>query len=279
MEATTISSDYPDALSLEFGGLVHDGNPGHPRINIRPEDLANLSVGCLTHQQIADIYGCSARTIRRRLLEYQEDGSIQCIYAAGANSDLSQLLDNELDIERLWVDITHNFGGKWKDFFMMLEIHDGLNVDADAHIWLLHHLFLSVINCDAEVWVETWNHHILSQHGKSPCNMYLCGMIEHGYCRVHVDDPLNDDNIVAFGIKQNNVNNAQTWAHYDDSFIVNHPDHLSHVEVPDTCCLFALDQLSVQAQLSTSHLLTQNDMPSHQLLWIHALSLARNIVD
>ncbi|THH06932.1 hypothetical protein EW146_g9463 [Bondarzewia mesenterica] len=45
-------------------------------------------------------------------------------------------------IERLWYDVTHGYGQKWKDFFLDLETHYGLDPTNAVHIWLLHHLFL-----------------------------------------------------------------------------------------------------------------------------------------
>ncbi|KAI0371588.1 hypothetical protein BV20DRAFT_1051599 [Pilatotrama ljubarskyi] len=57
---------------------------------------------------------------------------------------------HNIRIERLWVDVTSGFGSKWKEFFHQLEAQHGLNVDNDAHVWLLHHLFLEAINRDAE---------------------------------------------------------------------------------------------------------------------------------
>ncbi|KAF8262931.1 hypothetical protein EI94DRAFT_1773074 [Lactarius quietus] len=86
-------------------------------------------------------------------------------------------------IERLWVDVTRGFRGKWKAFFRMLESNHGLNVDKDAHSWLLHFLFLGYINIDADAWMKAWNMHSLSQQGErhlSPNDLYLCGMAEHG---------------------------------------------------------------------------------------------------
>ncbi|KAJ7789349.1 hypothetical protein B0H14DRAFT_3094951 [Mycena olivaceomarginata] len=52
-------------------------------------------------------------------------------------------------IERLWYDVTHGFGKKWKVFFLDLEANHGLNPTRPGHIWLLHHLFLSSVNRDA----------------------------------------------------------------------------------------------------------------------------------
>ncbi|KAI5116773.1 hypothetical protein M0805_009887 [Coniferiporia weirii] len=48
-------------------------------------------------------------------------------------------------IERVWYDIMQGFGQKWKNFFIDLEIHHGLDPSWPAHIWLLHALFLPAV--------------------------------------------------------------------------------------------------------------------------------------
>lgn len=91
-------------------------------------------------------------------------------------------------IEHLWVDVTKGFGDKWKTFFEVLEAHDGLNIDGDAHIWLLHHPFLDKINCDAMGWTATWNKHTLLRHAhQSLQHMYVHGMVTNGVRSVHLD--------------------------------------------------------------------------------------------
>ncbi|KAK6969559.1 nitrite transporter NirC, partial [Favolaschia claudopus] len=65
-------------------------------------------------------------------------------------------------IERLWYDVTHGFGKKWKVFFLDLETNHGLNPTRPGHIWLLRHLFLASINRDAQDWAEAWNSHQLT---------------------------------------------------------------------------------------------------------------------
>jgi hypothetical protein len=72
---------------------------------------------------------------------------------------------HNIRIERLWVDVTRGFGTKWKVFFQMLESNHGLDLDKDAHIWLLHFLFLGYINSDADAWMRAWNMHTLSHQG------------------------------------------------------------------------------------------------------------------
>ncbi|KAJ7780658.1 hypothetical protein DFH07DRAFT_865192 [Mycena maculata] len=79
-------------------------------------------------------------------------------------------------IERLWYDVTHGFGKKWKT-------NHGLNPTRPGHIWLLHHLFLSSINRDAQEWAEAWNSHQLTvrrQRERSPHDLFLFGMLREG---------------------------------------------------------------------------------------------------
>ncbi len=115
--AVTSSQDIPDAPPISLDGNTHSGTPGRPPIDIRPEHLSLLSTGRTTHQEIADLYQCSARTIRRRLLEHglsipgppvytndvQEDGVDIRVYSAGRSSDLSHMSDEELDAVMLTI--------------------------------------------------------------------------------------------------------------------------------------------------------------------------------
>ncbi|KAG6914616.1 hypothetical protein DXG01_016286 [Tephrocybe rancida] len=396
-QATTSSIDSPDAPPPLLGGTIADGHPGCPRIDIKPEDLASLTSGRVTHQQIADLYGCSACTIRCRLAEYgisqpgppvytqqeQPDGSVLCEYTPGVSADLSNLSDDELDrklldmykqfpslgrrmidgyllhlgervarqriinsyhrvigpttatfgthhiqrygflrlllgvrasnnnradmvlklfeditavfgypscvqgdhgienllvaarmeevrgqdcgsyiwgrsvhnirIKRLWVDVTRGVGKKWKDFFCHLKVHDGLNADLDAHIWLLHYLFLDAINVDLTMWANIWNNH-------------------------------------DFGVDWNEVENPETCRHHDannmndgdpmNPFLPHQPDTMSHIEVPDTQCPFMLDELAIfEAHISALPTLDSMDMHSRCLLWCQALDIATGMLD
>ncbi|KAJ7219900.1 hypothetical protein B0H12DRAFT_1205505 [Mycena haematopus] len=83
--------------------------------------------------------------------------------------------------ERLWYDVTHGFGYKWKSFFLDLEVNHGLNPSTEVHIWLLHHLFLDSINADAQEWADAWNSHDLQIRGertRSPRDIFLFSMIQ-----------------------------------------------------------------------------------------------------
>jgi hypothetical protein len=90
---------------------------------------------------------------------------------------------HNIRIERLWYDVTQGVGGKWKNFFVDLEMHHSLNVDADWHIWLLHYLFLGTLNQDLTEWGETWNNHklkIRNERQRSPQDMFYFGSITNG---------------------------------------------------------------------------------------------------
>ncbi|KAF8059320.1 hypothetical protein FPV67DRAFT_1565165 [Lyophyllum atratum] len=199
---------------------------------------------------------------------------------------------HNIRIERLWVDVTRGFGKKWKDFLRILEVHDQLNVDLDAHIWLLQHLFLNAINHDAQTWADTWNHHTLSRRNeshRSPHDMFLCGMIENGQRGVRIGDPIEGEDYAGFGIDWDDIHNDRTRAHHDEfnaddgdpsnPFLSNHPDHFSHIDVPDVRCPFTPEQLMLfEAQLRTNPNAARGDMQSRRLLWIDALDIATAIL-
>jgi hypothetical protein len=104
-EAIAMSSDVPDLQATALGERISDRSPGRPSVQITAEELAALSTGRMTREDIGSLYNCSARTIRRRLLKFGlsspgptvflEDGTRP--YSSGSSSDLSEITDNELD--------------------------------------------------------------------------------------------------------------------------------------------------------------------------------------
>ncbi|KAH9929371.1 uncharacterized protein B0H18DRAFT_906142, partial [Fomitopsis serialis] len=86
-------------------------------------------------------------------------------------------------IERLWVDVTAQVGAKWAEFFTTLEVHYGLDLNNDNHIWLLHLLFLDRINDELAFFADGWNHHriqIRDGPNRSPIDMFVFDMLVHG---------------------------------------------------------------------------------------------------
>ncbi|KAJ6629429.1 hypothetical protein B0H10DRAFT_1776320 [Mycena sp. CBHHK59/15] len=192
-------------------------------------------------------------------------------------------------IKRLWYDVTHGFGHKWKKFFTDLEVHHGLNPRLTAHIWLLHHLFLHHINADAQEWAETWNSHLLQIRGersRSPRDMFLFSMLQDGprgieYRTQAVDEDLEDPSI--YGID---------WDVADDSTLMNHLLHqnlqeweehnpfapgldtLSDVPCEPPNSPFTAEQIvMVDVELAARVDVTSRSMQVQRLVWKEAMEI------
>ncbi|KAF8804650.1 hypothetical protein BYT27DRAFT_7225284 [Phlegmacium glaucopus] len=68
-------------------------------------------------------------------------------------------------IERLWGDIIAQIGSSWADAFTDLELHHGLDINNQNHIWLLHILFLPIFNSQLEFFARGWNIHRIQIRG------------------------------------------------------------------------------------------------------------------
>jgi len=126
--AAHLSSDPPDAPPLQPSVHVHTGNVGRPTIHIPPGTLAT-ALGFRGPTHLASVFNCSARTVRRRALEYglaepgppvyveyeHDDGTTFKFYGGG-NDPISTLSDNDLDeITSQIVEIFPNFGRRMID--------------------------------------------------------------------------------------------------------------------------------------------------------------------
>ncbi|KAJ6470483.1 hypothetical protein C8R45DRAFT_1055091 [Mycena sanguinolenta] len=90
-------------------------------------------------------------------------------------------------IERLWVEVGSQFARRWRAFFYRLEALHGLDRTNPHHLWLLHFLFLDLINQDCATFRAEWNCHPISGegHDKSPEDMCFIGQVREG---VYADD-------------------------------------------------------------------------------------------
>ena len=96
---------------------------------------------------------------------------------------------HNVHIEHLWVDVMAQVVAAWLEFFMALELWYGLDINNVHHIWLVHCLFLSLINQQLQFFAKVWNQHKLQiQNGPnhSPADLFGFNMIVHGIC----GDPL-----------------------------------------------------------------------------------------
>jgi len=73
-------------------------------------------------------------------------------------------------IERLWVEVGSQFARQWRAFFFRLERLHRLDRSNPMHLWLLHYLFLDIINDDCKAFQAEWNAHPISGegHDRSP---------------------------------------------------------------------------------------------------------------
>ena len=69
-------------------------------------------------------------------------------------------------IERLWVEVGRRFVRRWRAFFIRLEKCHLLERTNPHHRWLLHYLFLDMINKDCQSFCEEWNAHPISGVGR-----------------------------------------------------------------------------------------------------------------
>lgn len=112
-------------------------------------------------------------------------------------------------IEHLWYDVTHGFGSKWKDFFIKLETHHGLNPSVPTHIWLLHHLFLADINKDTQWWAQAWNHHTMQLKGNKNSSPYK----QFFYSLTSTPPDENINNLEHYGIDWQTNEDEELMAH------------------------------------------------------------------
>lgn len=77
-------------------------------------------------------------------------------------------------IERLWGEVGGQFARAWRGFFHRLQQRHQLDRNNPHHLWILHRLFLTMINNDCEEFRVNWNSHPISGEGheQSPdvCN-------------------------------------------------------------------------------------------------------------
>ncbi|KAK6996202.1 hypothetical protein R3P38DRAFT_3287888 [Favolaschia claudopus] len=86
-------------------------------------------------------------------------------------------------IERLWVEVGSQFARRWGVFFYRLEALHGLDRRNPHHLWLLHFLFLDLINEDCDSFRSEWNGHPISGegHDQSPEEMCFMGRLQNGF--------------------------------------------------------------------------------------------------
>jgi hypothetical protein len=114
-------------------------------------------------------------------------------------------------------------------------------------------------------------------------------MIQNDVCGIQVEEDDAEVDYEGYGIdweefdypavrEHHNHHNPDPLHDDNNPFIVNHPNHLSHVDLSDPRCPFNADQIAVlDAQIILLPSFNLHDMHSRRLTWINALQLATNI--
>jgi len=193
-------------------------------------------------------------------------------------------------IERIWYDVTQGFGKKWKDFFIDLEAHHGLDVSTSAHVWLIHHLFLPAINDDAISWAESWNSHKLHVHGEplqTPREMFFFSMLQDGPRGLDNSTHLADDeDPAAFGIDWEAIHDRRLMQHHlshnpeevHENPFDTAPKHLSEVVCKAPKCPLTPGQLyTLEHELAMHVDLNTQNMTIRRQIWVVALQICMTI--
>ena len=172
-------------------------------------------------------------------------------------------------------------------------MHDGLNPDLDAHIWLLHHLFLPEINADALDWANAWNSHTMRIRGerqRSPRDMFFFGMLQNGLRGVEglqgPDDHDDEDigPLDEYGIDWEDYEEDNIRAHHgrentaddlgDNPFLTHQPERLSHIPVDEPNAPLQPEQIAIlDRELAIFPFWSSQSMQDRRMLWIEALRI------
>ncbi|KAJ7200098.1 hypothetical protein GGX14DRAFT_372433 [Mycena pura] len=205
---------------------------------------------------------------------------------------------HNIRIERLWCDVTRGFGRKWSNFFLRLEVSAGLKPDLDAHIWLLHRLFLGAINVDALDWAGAWNEHKIrfdDERTRSPRDLFFFGMIENGLRGFEDVPEASDeddeiDDLETYGVDWEELHDADIIAHHTEHnadeqvslddlynpFSNDGPHQLSHVEVAGPLCPFTPEEV-VLVDAHIAQYPPTRSMNIRRGYWIDALEFCKQL--
>ncbi|KAG1790754.1 uncharacterized protein HD556DRAFT_1433174 [Suillus plorans] len=186
-------------------------------------------------------------------------------------------------IEQLWVDWTSMVGSKWKSPFQDLEVTGGLNPDNTAHIWLLHHLFLPLINHKAIQWANAWNMHKMAlpdgQWSHSPADLWWFSILQ-------TSSRPNVDEIDEYGIDWEAYEDQHIQAHHTEGnqpdhlghnpFVAHRPDHFNIVEVEEPNCPLSPQHLTILHQYIVN--IPDSTMTERKILWMESMQVCAQFV-
>ena len=99
-QARHASSDPLEDPTIPFASTVHTGRRGRPRVEIEP-NLLSTALMLRPKTRIAETASCSARTIRRRQLDYGINAQRSQTHQRTGDNDFSLLSPQEISDEQL----------------------------------------------------------------------------------------------------------------------------------------------------------------------------------
>ena len=189
---------------------------------------------------------------------------------------------HNIRIERLWLELGRTIVAKWKPFFKSLEEH-GLRVDSAGHIWLLHHLFLDILNDDILEWSEQWNSHVMRLQDSvnaSPREMFLFGLTRHPIGLMIQEDDAGD--VQQFGIDWEDLEDEELIQALQDRgenpFDDYAPTTMNNVPCEAPECPLSMDQVQgLKMVLNAEFDMDTHNMDVRREIWIRALTLCREL--
>ncbi|ESK80834.1 hypothetical protein Moror_4307 [Moniliophthora roreri MCA 2997] len=160
----------------------------------------------------------------------------------------------------------------WYDHFIELELHHGLDINNENHIWLLHHLFLPVINSHLAFWAESWNMHQITMRGQPNCSlddMFGFDMLELEVFGVDWEE-LDDDDLLRSLCQNYAHDGATSWIGR-----CGPPPTVNEVPVDPPALGSSTDHLVAQLTERLAHIHHGPERENVLMLWSQGLAVAR----
>ena len=191
-------------------------------------------------------------------------------------------------IERIWLDVRRGFGQKWKDHFVLLQAHEGLDISKPELKWLLHHISLPVLREEAAEWVRTWNAHKLRIKGerqRSPQGMFLFGQVQEGarglsYLVPRAIDENEEIDEEAYGVDYDHIDDAENEEPTEDPFppVMEAPANINVVVCDEPNCPFTQEEVEyLDRELSRRVDVMSHNMTIRRRVWVEAKAICAQI--
>lgn len=150
---------------IQYGFVVHGCIDGFSRSimylhcsnNNRANTVLELFKSATAIHGIPSRARCDHGTENIRVAEYMIEQR-----GVGRGSIITGTSMRNQRIERLWRDVTSSVLIFYKEYFLWLENHIGLNLSNNGVRFILHYLFLPRINDELKRFKEGWEHHPMS---------------------------------------------------------------------------------------------------------------------